>query len=564
MLRISFFCVLALGPLLSAQRPQVSAAGETMRIGQVQISGAAAQWKLQLTMEDDNGNRSLPSSYRRWWHVEISKLNPSVATTLDIEILRSGYRDIILPCWSRSRDGGRSFGPYQRTPLSSLPKRSGSTHRFRLLVPKGVSHIRLAKFFPWTFSECEKWIASLQPNKRLRPITTLGSSEQQRPIRLLELSNNAIPDSSKRRVWIHSGIHPGETTSYFVVQGLVEWLLSGRPEPEALLRQLVIDIVPMANPDGVALGNYRTNSRSSNLEIQWARPYTATAKEVVALRSRIEALMGTAANPGPTPIELLLNLHSTHGHRYPMHFRHVSNPGFDVKKNAGGVIPAVHRKETRWIKAFRARSPFVARGIIANSTLSPPSRPYVEAMMHDRWSINRRWLGSPKQRQEVMAITFEGSYGLGPDGKTWSTMDDYRQVGRELGLALIDYFDLKKSGAVLPYGLSCGLKLQGSLLPGTPSRLQLDVQGQPGDPVWLAIGRQKTQLPLPFGACPLQTQLLLFLSPGALGAKGQGRITLSLPPVKTLAFDLQALSLRLGHSSPLLTSSQGLDVLYTR
>jgi hypothetical protein len=552
------------GRQLLAQTPKITSSGETMRIGATSVTGSGHSWQLVMTVQDDNANSSLPSSYRRWWHAQVSQLPSGAANTLQIELRNVGYTDIILPVWSRSTDGGQSFGKYERLPTGAVPTRSGSTHRFTLTVPAGVTDVRLAKFFPWTVSDCNQWITSIRSHRRVRRVATLGFTVQSRPIHMLELTNQSVPDPGKRRVWIHSGIHPGETTSYFVVQGLVEWLLSGRPEAELAMDQLIFNIVPMANPDGVALGNYRTNSRSVNLETEWTRPYLSTERELVALRNQIESYMGTPQAPGPNPIELLLNLHSTHGYTYPMHFRHVANASFDLQSNPRGVIPSVHAKETAWIQAFQKRSPLVASGTIASSTLSPPNRPFVEAMMHDRWSIDAQWLGSPKQREEVMAITFEGTYQRGPSSSRWSSADDYVQVGREMGLAIHDYFDLKSRSVVTSYGSKCGLQLQGQVLGSQPAFLDLTLQGLPMDPAWLVLGAQKANVPLPLGSCPLQSELLLLLGVGSLDAQGQARLSLPLPPVNSLRFFVQALSLHLSPAQNYLTASEGLDVLYTR
>lgn len=246
---------------------------------------------------------------------------------------------------------------------------------------------------------------------------------------LWEITDASEPNTNKDRVWIHTAVHPSENTATFTMEGLVAWLTSGNPDAEILLDHLIIDIVPMANPDGVNHGNYRTTANGTNLEIQWSAPYNSTVPEIVAMRTKIEEFMGTSGSPGPNPIKLLLNLHSSHGLSYPFHFVHV--PNYNV--NGDGVIPAVNTLEVQWVNAFRNRSHFVDLGSNQSSTLG--SRPYVESMMHDRYSIDGTW-------DPIMAITFEGTYQSGPTPGVPNTDDDYRQVGEELGYALADYFGI--------------------------------------------------------------------------------------------------------------------------
>ena len=188
-------------------------------------------------------------------------------------------------------------------------------------------------------------------------------------------------DAGKQRVWVHAAVHPSETTASFTAEGLVGWLTGGSDEARTLLDHTIFNVVTMTNPDGVALGNYRTTSSSVNLEVQWGSPYTSTVPEIAALRGKIEQFMGTVAAPGANPITMLLNLHSSHDETYPFHFVH------QASYPTSGVTAEVRALEDRWVAAFKARSAFGAlRTTDPVSTLS--GRGYVESMMHDRYSTN--------------------------------------------------------------------------------------------------------------------------------------------------------------------------------
>jgi serine/threonine protein kinase len=52
-------------------------------------------------------------------------------------------------------------------------------------------------------------------------------------------------------------VHPGETASSWVMEGLVRWLTGPSQGAAMLRRSHVIFLVPMLNPDGVIVGNYR-------------------------------------------------------------------------------------------------------------------------------------------------------------------------------------------------------------------------------------------------------------------------------------------------------------------
>jgi hypothetical protein len=548
---------------LSAQAPVVTWSGETMRLRSANVTaGAGGAFHVTLEMENDNANGSLPTSFRRWWHCQIANLAPAGAT-LVVSVTNAGYTDIILPVWAQSTNG-TTFGPYGRVPTSSLPVlQGGSTHRFTLVTPPGVAAIRLAKYFPYSVTRKDAWLATLAVHPRVRSIVSLGNSAQGRPIHKIELTDSSVPDAQKQRVWIHSGIHPAETTSYFTVEGFVTWLLSGDPYAEVLLDRALIELCPMANPDGVHLGNYRVNANSVNLENEWASPYNSTQPEIVALRTAIEGYMGTVANPGSNPIRVLLNLHSTHNVGYPFHFQHVSNPNWNATTNNTGVIPVVNLVEGQWIVRFKARSPLVNLGTTQSSTLS--SRPFVESMCHDRWTAQNGWLNAPGLQSPVMAITFEGTYGKGPDTVAWNTEADYRTCGAQMGLALFDHLGLQLTASMTSFAGPCIATLMSGALTPQPNgshQVGLQITGAvPNALGLLALGavQQAVPLPPPWSACTL------LCSPDAtatfaVDGAGNGVFMFNLPAIPGIFGYLQAFTVDATLPSLPVDATNGLHV----
>ncbi|HIE70901.1 MAG TPA: hypothetical protein EYP98_12420, partial [Planctomycetes bacterium] len=105
---------LLIASALAAQTPVVTYAGENMRLASANVaSGSGNSWTLTLQMSDDNGNTSLPNSWRRWWHCEVGNL--AAGATLNFRISSPGYTDAIVPVWALSTDG-INFGNYERMP----------------------------------------------------------------------------------------------------------------------------------------------------------------------------------------------------------------------------------------------------------------------------------------------------------------------------------------------------------------------------------------------------------------------------------------------------------------
>jgi len=133
---------------------------------------------------------------------------------------------------------------------------------------------------------------------------TIGFSHEGRPLQMLHITDPDVPAEQKARLWMHGRVHPSETPSSFLLDGLVDYLTGDTPEGEALRRQIDAYIVPFSNPDGVANGYSRSNALGVNEEINYGRPEDSTVVEVRAIKRMFEKL--TAERP----LDFMLNSHS--------------------------------------------------------------------------------------------------------------------------------------------------------------------------------------------------------------------------------------------------------------
>ena len=95
-------------------------------------------------------------------------------------------------------------------------------------------------------------------------------------------------------VVITARVHPGESPASFLCHGIIDFLVSDHPLATLLRQHTVFLIIPMLNPDGVFLGNFRSSSMGLDLNRQWASPEVWVEPTIAATK---QLLMDLAANP---------------------------------------------------------------------------------------------------------------------------------------------------------------------------------------------------------------------------------------------------------------------------
>lgn len=93
--------------------------------------------------------------------------------------------------------------------------------------------------------------------------------------------------TAKSMVFITCRVHPGETPAQYICQGIIDALTADTPEAAELRRLYVWKIVPMLNPDGVFLGNYRCSYLGDDLNRHWLAPSFWAHREIAATKARL-------------------------------------------------------------------------------------------------------------------------------------------------------------------------------------------------------------------------------------------------------------------------------------
>ena len=128
-----------------------------------------------------------------------------------------------------------------------------------------------AHSFPYTYSNLQDYLQKTLMNRNKAQFckykvlcrTIAGNS-----VPLLTITSpSPTPDDSqaKRGVVVTARIHPGETNGSWMMKGLLDFLTSSADDAKILRDLFVFKIVPMLNPDGVIVGNYRCSLTGRDL-----------------------------------------------------------------------------------------------------------------------------------------------------------------------------------------------------------------------------------------------------------------------------------------------------------
>ncbi len=133
----------------------------------------------------------------------------------------------------------------------------------------------------------------------------IAQTIERRPVHLIEITRLPADAAERPAIWIIARQHPAEVGGSWLLEGLLEFLLSDDATARALLRKTVFLVVGFMNPDGVVRGNYRVNSRGQDLAGSWINPDSSRVPSVTAVeKSMLNYGKGGGRNA------LLIDLHS--------------------------------------------------------------------------------------------------------------------------------------------------------------------------------------------------------------------------------------------------------------
>ena len=92
-----------------------------------------------------------------------------------------------------------------------------------------------------------------------------------------------------KKVMVITGrVHPGESNGSWMMQGFLNFITGNSLNAQELRRRVVFKVIPMSNPDGVIIGNYRSSLSGNDLNRQYQDPDPRLHPTVIAIKELIE------------------------------------------------------------------------------------------------------------------------------------------------------------------------------------------------------------------------------------------------------------------------------------
>lgn len=167
-------------------------------------------------------------------------------------------------------------------------------------------------------------------------------------------SRLSIPFYKKKKyIIVDSRVHPGESNSSYMMEGFIKYITGNSFQAKELRKRCIFKIIPMINPDGVIIGNYRTSYSGNDLNRKYHDPDSRLHPTVCAVKNLISDIVNSE-DQEDNEIFAYIDMHGhsrkknvfIYGPHYPLH----SDKYFRMR-----IIPKLISEETAKFRYFSCK-----------------------------------------------------------------------------------------------------------------------------------------------------------------------------------------------------------------
>ncbi|XP_028928622.1 cytosolic carboxypeptidase 3 isoform X2 [Ornithorhynchus anatinus] len=256
--------------------------------GNLQKVVKVGEYEYQLTMRSD----LFTNRHTQWYYFQVTNTQagtPYRFTIVNFAKPASLYGRGMRPLFYSEKEaeahhiGWKRTGDqikYYRNNLGQDGRRFFSlTWTFQFPHSKDTCYF--AHCYPYTYANLQDYLAVIcnDPVKsKFCKVGVLCHSLARNMVYVLTITTPSRDSGPRKRkaVILTARVHPGESNSSWIMKGFLDYILGESSDAQLLRDTFVFKVIPMLNPDGVIVGNYRCSLTGRDLN----RNYKSILKEL--------------------------------------------------------------------------------------------------------------------------------------------------------------------------------------------------------------------------------------------------------------------------------------------
>ncbi|XP_042128970.2 cytosolic carboxypeptidase 3 isoform X5 [Peromyscus maniculatus bairdii] len=255
--------------------------------GNLQKVVKVADYEYQLTVRPD----LFTNKHTQWYYFQVTNTQAEIVyrfTIVNFTKPASLYNRGMRPLFYSEKEAKtHNIGWQRRGDQIKYYKNNlgqDGRHFFSLTwtfqFPHSKDTCYFAHCYPYTYTNLQEYLSGINSDpvrSKFCKIRVLCHTLARNMVYVLTITTPLKNSDSRKRkaVILTARVHPGETNSSWIMKGFLDYILGDSSDAQLLRDTFIFKVVPMLNPDGVIVGNYRCSLAGRDLN----RNYTSLLKE---------------------------------------------------------------------------------------------------------------------------------------------------------------------------------------------------------------------------------------------------------------------------------------------
>eukprot|EP00747_Dinoflagellata_sp_TGD_P064225 gnl/TRDRNA2_/TRDRNA2_153809_c1_seq1.p1 gnl/TRDRNA2_/TRDRNA2_153809_c1~~gnl/TRDRNA2_/TRDRNA2_153809_c1_seq1.p1 ORF type:complete len:878 (-),score=143.06 gnl/TRDRNA2_/TRDRNA2_153809_c1_seq1:50-2368(-) len=264
------------------------------------------EYEYDLILNPDYNTKA----YTQWYLFRVGNTRPGPSyrfNIINMEKPTSMYNEGMRPLWYSEREisisgtgwvrCGTQIAYYQ----NGIRRKDKGSNYYTLTFTVQFNHhddqVYFAHCYPYTYTDLQKDLLLMEQDpamarrfRRRKLCETLAGNACDL-VTITSFTDDLAALRSRRAVVITARVHPGESNASWVMKGMLDYLTGASLDARILRDNFVFKIMPMLNPDGVVVGNYRCSLAGMDLNRQWSDPSRKLHPTIFFCKSMMRHLM---------------------------------------------------------------------------------------------------------------------------------------------------------------------------------------------------------------------------------------------------------------------------------